>query len=365
MRLDYWSILPGKLMCAQIVVNGRFLSRRMTGVERYAVEITRRFGTDIRICQPKWGGIGAIGHAWEQISLPMQLGRYDLLWSPANVGPLLVKRQVLTLHDMSWLEHPEWFRSSLSFGYRKLLPLLARQVVGIITDSNYTKIRIIDQLQISEKQLYVIPCGVDSEDFYPVDISQMKKICLKYGIEGEYILFVGSLSPHKNLTGLIEAWTEIISQAPDLWLVVVGASNRTFANHRQSVDQIILNRRHVLALGYVPDNDLRALYSGALAYVQPSRSEGFGLTVLEAMACGAPVLSSRAGALPEVAGEAALYFDPDSLEDFVGQLKHLIGDADLRDSLRQAGLARAANYSWELTASEVQKILQDRFLDNR
>jgi glycosyltransferase involved in cell wall biosynthesis len=327
-------------------------------VERYAAEITRRLGSDIRIYQPNTGGRGVTGHAWEQILLPLKLDHQDILWSPANTGPLLVKRQVLTLHDIAWLEHPEWFRPSFSFAYHQLIPKLARQVTGIITDSNYSKIRILDRLQISEDRLFVVPCGVDHLHFHPVDDYRIEQVRSQYKLDAEYILYVGSLAPHKNILTLLNAWSQLQSQHPGLALVIIGASGGVFARHAQQDGSLTSSRKQrVVTLGYIPDAHLVALYSGALVYVHPSLSEGFGLTLLEAMACGAPVVSAHAGSLPETAGEAALYFDPDSSEELTSQLSRVISDAELRDRLRRAGFSRARKYSWDASASAVRDIL--------
>lgn len=322
-------------MAHDIVVNGRFLTRRVTGVERYAGEILRCLGKNYRVEQITRQGW--IGHLGEQLILPTKLSPQSLLWSPANTGPLLVRKQVLTIHDLGPLEHPEWFRSSFAVWYRLFLPILARQVRLVFTPSEYVKQKVMRRFGI--KNVTVTPNGVNSSVFHP-DAKQTT-IDLPKG----YVLFVGSLDPRKNLDLLLYAWNKIKQEFRELWLVIVGSRGNVF----RAVD-FARDRERVLFLGYAEDETLAGLYAGATVLVLPSKEEGFGLPILEAMASGTPVIVSDGGALPEVVGEAGMIFDLSNPVGLSNCLKECLSNAGLRSELRERGLARAKNFSWQKTA---------------
>jgi glycosyltransferase involved in cell wall biosynthesis len=331
-------------MPREIVVNGRFLSRRITGVERYAREIMKRFPAGgFRLEQTEMNG--ARGHAWEQFILPGRLSRESVLWSPANTGPLLVRNQVLTIQDLSTLEHPEWFRASFAAWYRVMLPLLARRARTIVAPSDYVKRKITERFR--GVKAIAIPSGVDVELFHPGARRS------RPDLPQRYILFVGSLEPRKNLPALIRAWKQVQGRIPELSLVIVGASGNVF--RPVNLPQGLPNLHFIGHAGWT----LPSIYANAELFVLPSLDEGFGLPVLEAMACGTPVLVSNGGALPEAAGDAGLIFDlaqPDSLASLMEQC---VTDSTLRARLIEKGLARAREFSWQKTADEIWKTLNE------
>jgi glycosyltransferase involved in cell wall biosynthesis len=343
-----------KLQATRLVVNTRFSTRQLTGVERYASEIVRRLGREIRTVHPSTKLPAGLGHIWEQLVLPFLIKSDELLWSPANTGPIILSKQVLTIHDLSWLEHPQGFTPIFTLWYRWLLPKLIQSVKYVLTPSRYIKLRIIDRFQISQKKVIVVPGGVDRGIFAPVKDAQ--QILQPFSLPERFILYVGSQGRRKNLVGLGRAWARLGQLFPadvqELYLVLVGAGGRPFRKVN------LPTYPGVIYLGYVPDIFLPALYSAALAFINPSFYEGFGLTTLEAMACGTAVISSRAGALPEVAGGAALYFDPLVEEEFVECIHRIVTDSDLRIELKRSGLRRAAQFSWDNSAVRVLDILQ-------
>ena len=331
-------------MRRDIVVNGRFLARRVTGVERYGQEILLCMGDRARI--QSTGRQGWRGHAWEQFMLPGRLSRHSILWSPANTGPLLVRDQALTLHDLSPLEHPEWFRSGFASWYRLFLPILARRVRKLFTPSHYVAQKIRGRFGLTN--VIVTPNAVDHSLFHP-NAKQTR-----FDLTGPYIFFVGTLEPRKNLTALLYAWDEIKDKFREIRLLIAGASGRVFRDIRLPDE---LERVHYL--GYVDDQTLAGLYAGATLFVLPSQEEGFGLPALEAMACGAPVVVSDGGALPEVVGEGGRVFclsDPDGLTE---ALTECLSNASLRGSLREKGLERARQFSWASTVEIVWKHLNE------
>jgi glycosyltransferase involved in cell wall biosynthesis len=328
----------------QVVINGRFLARRVTGVERYAREILRHMDEQARFESIPWQGWK--GHAWEQFILPRKLGRNSVLWSPANTGPLLVWRQALTIHDLSPLEHPEWFQASFAAWYQLFLPILARRVKTIFTPSEYVKQKVIRRFGITN--VTVTPNGVDHSRFHPA--ARQTRIPLPQS----YILFVGTLEPRKNLGRLLHVWNEIKDDFNEMWLMIAGVSGNVFRTIHLSHEA-----ERVRFLGYVDDETLAGLYANASLFVLPSQDEGFGLPALEAMASGTPVIVSDGGALPEVVAEAALIFCLSDPHEFTNMLRECLSNARLRTTFSEKGLERAQQFCWQTTAETVWKSLHD------
>ncbi|GAB4580075.1 MAG: glycosyltransferase family 1 protein [Anaerolineales bacterium] len=338
-----------------LVINARFQTRPITGVERYAHELTRRIGEDVRFEIPAPAWRGARGHLWEQMILPARVAPHEWLFSPANTGPVLLRRQIITLHDLSPLDYPEWFSRGFALWYRLLWPILTRRVRGILTDSEFSRARILARLRTPPEKVIVIPPGVDSTAFYPVPPSEQDRIRAKYGLDKEFLLFVGSLQPRKNLPRLLSAWERLHLEFSHLDLVIAGTSGPQFQAspffHASRVTPPKL-------LGYVPDADLPALYTTALGLVHPGLYEGSGLTLLEAMACGCPVLAAQNTALPEVVGSAGILFNPLEVEDITNTLRAFLAQADVRARLRLEGENRVRLFPWERTCAEFHKALQ-------
>jgi len=183
----------------------------------------------------------------------------------------------------------------------------------------------------------------------------------RLGVPAQYLLFVGTFEPRKNVAGLLNAYGILRESEKDKPpLVLAGRRGWLFDETLAQVDRLGL-RDHIVFLDTPSDDDLLALYSGAMALVLPSHYEGFGLTVLEAMACGAPVVISDRGSLPEIAGDAALVVDPDDVDALAGAMRRVVGDAEVRARLRERGLARAAEFGWERCARETLAVY-DRVL---
>ena len=326
-----------------IVINGRFLSRPITGVERYGREILSGFRGKYRVEKTRSNGLA--GHAWEQFVLPAKLKSESILWSPSNTGPMLVYNQALTIHDLSPLEHPEWFRKSFAMWYRLFLPILARQVRVIFTPTEYVKQKVLRHF--NTKHVIVTPNGVDTTRFHPE--AQQKT----YEFPRKYILFVGTLQPRKNVTGLMQAWHTLKDDFKDTWLVIVGEAGHVFRVVKFFGDE------RIRFMNYVSEVDLPGLYAQAELLVLPSLDEGFGLPAIEAMACGTPVIVSNGGALPEVVGEAGLIFDLSEPNSLTNAIREGLSDHNLRLALKEKGLARVKNFSWPKTAELVWSTLNE------
>lgn len=330
----------------QLAVNGRFLSRRVTGVERYGREILRCLEPKARVISYPHLQARMAGHLWEQFILPIKIPLSELLWSPANTGPLAVSNQVLTLHDLTALEHPEWFAPAFALWYRLLIPWLARRVKRIMTPAETVRQKILKRFSLPAGQVSVVPGGVDTSRFHP-------GAARPGGLPEKYIAFVGSLQPRKNLRVLLQAWEEVQPRHPDTWLVLAGGTESVF-RPRNYIHQA----RNVHWAGYVAENDLPGLYASAQVFILPSLDEGFGLPALEAMASGTAVITASAGALPEVTAGAAMLFDP---QDPVGLgllIHQLLENPSQRREWADRGSQRAQALRWENSASMLWEVVE-------
>ena len=299
---------------------------------------------------------GITGHLWEQMVLPA-IVKGNLLWSPSNIGPLTVARQVLTIHDLASLDHPEWFDRRFATWYRSIIPLLARRARRVITVSEYSKQRLVELTHIPESRVSAIPNGVNGR-FRPKSANEIQQVRKKTGIPSTtYLLSLSSLEPRKNLKRLLEAWRLSASGLPnDAWLVIAGTHGKDNIFRTTSLEPI---PSRVMFAGFVSDDDLPALYSGAVALVYPSIYEGFGLPALEAMATGTPPIVAKSTSLPEVVGDAGLLIDPLCVEDLAESIIRIVGDYDLRIKLSRRGIARAQEFTWERAAASTLRVLTE------
>jgi glycosyltransferase involved in cell wall biosynthesis len=331
-------------MTTSIAINGRFLTRRITGVERYAHEISRRLQDPKRFISPE-KSLGQIkGHLWEQFVLPSRLHSNEILWSPANTSAWMVSNQVVTIHDASVFDHPEWFKPAFAAWTRLSWKILAKRVKAIITVSEFSRERLNHHLKIPKEKFHVIYNGV-GKPFESQSQNCIETVKEKYGIKKPYFLFVGTIEPRKNLGMLLKSWEQAKLDTHEL--ILAGGEGSVFAPVEYAAKIV-----------HVSDEDLPALYSGAAAFINPSLYEGFGLTVLEAMACGTPVVASNTSALPEVFGDAPKLVDPQESNQLTEAMRMIIEDKAFANSLREKGFKKAEELSWEKSAAKTQEILQ-------
>jgi len=238
-----------------------------------------------------------------------------------------------------------------------LIPRLVHKAQKVIAVSEFTKSRICDVASLKPNKVIVIYNGID-ERFRPKSFEEIDQVKVALGIANfRYILTVATIEPRKNMQRLLEAWSTIYSRLPrDIWLVVAGAKGKDIIFKNTSLDEL---PPKVCMPGYVPDEYLPTLYSGAIALIYVSLYEGFGLPPLEAMACGTPVLTSNVTSLPEVVGDAALMVDPYDVDAIAEGIKRLIEDDNLRKELSQKGLVRAKLFSWDRTAEITWSVLKE------
>lgn len=336
-------------------VNTRILAGHLTGVQRYLKSILSHFPEDVTTIEPALPSHGIKGHAWEQLVLPFRLhGR--LLWSPSNTGPLAVKNQVLTVHDLVPIDHPEFLNPRFAAWYRFLLPRLTHRVKHIISVSHFTKQRLTDVLGVPDEKISVVWNGVE-ERFSPKPEHEILSVINKMGVPSrQYFFALGSLEPRKNLLRLLQAWKNIIPHIPeDVWLIIGGAKGKSIVFEEMSFDPL---PPRVYLTGHVPDDVLPFLYAGAIASPYLSVYEGFGLPPLEAMACGTPVITGNITALPEVVGDAAILVDPFQVDEIARAMTQVITNHDLRIELGRRGMQRAKRFDWSHTANQTWNVLE-------
>ena len=288
----------------------------------------------------------------EQFEIAHASRRSDLLHVPHFNAPLLCRRPlIVSIMDVIHLSSPAYRRNwSTLFCARPMLNAVARKADHIVTVSNYSKAEIVQALGIPESRITVIPCGVGKEfrpdcaPFEPLELSAM------LGVPAPFLLYVGNLKPHKNVTTLLRAFAQLRKEKKLRHSLLIIGDDACWKSS-------VLQECRSLGIGncttfvsHVPQAVLPRIYSSADLLVMPSTIEGFGLPVLEAMACGTPVVCSRAASLPEVGGEAALYFDACSPENLAFQILRVLQSREMQVSLRKKGIQQAAQFSWQKSA---------------
>jgi glycosyltransferase involved in cell wall biosynthesis len=360
----------------RVYVNGKFLAQRMTGVQRTAACLVHALDGLGPALPGRWtvlhppgaamAGLGTIEpraagraraslHAWEQFDLP-RAARDGLLLNLAGSAPWAARRQACLIHDAAPFDVPQAYTRSFVLWYRWLFRHLARRANPLMTVSAFSRQRLALALGTPEAAWHVVPNGADHLDGIVADPGALAAAGLQ---PGGYLLAVASRNPAKNLDLLLHAHARPGSTLPPL--VLAGGSNpRVFASRAAPAPAAMATAAGggvdrppaagVRHLGTVSDEALKALYAGAVALLLPSTYEGFGLTAVEAMACGCPVVALRAAALPEVCGDAAWWVAQDDPAAWADAMRRLVADAPLRARLRAAGQRRVAGLRWQRSA---------------
>jgi glycosyltransferase involved in cell wall biosynthesis len=336
------------------VIDARAAARpELGGVERWARELAARLPTlrpgGYVVAAPRPRLTHRAGHAWEQAVLPVRAARAPALLCPANLAPIAAANVVLVLHDAAALRHPGWYSPLYAAYQRSLLPRLARRARRVITVSDFSRDELAELLSLPPERVTVVAGGVDPR--FAVaggDGTAAATARAALGLTRPYVLCVASHTARKNLAALVPAARALAAEGVEV--VVAGGHRPQFAPEA-GLDGLRL-------LGAVDDRLLPGLYAGAEAFALPSLYEGFGLPVLEAMAAGTPVVAAATSALPGTCGGAARLVPPDG-EAFAAALTALLGDPAERARLRAAGRERAARFTWERTAREVDAVVAD------
>lgn len=354
------------------------------GLSRYAGSLARALapvlGSQLRLFQNSLGtlmppedlaGIPVSGtrlgyRPWRAAALASQaLGLSSRRLAPQcqvfhateHLLPPVAAPAVLTVHDLIWELYPQYHRKANYVYLKNAVPLYCRHAERIIAVSSATRADLVERYRIPAEKVTVI-AEAAAERFAPAPPSEIERVRSKFSLHGRYIIAVGTLEPRKNIATLARACGELFRRDLADVLVVVGARGWLFEDAMREISALPWSNRIEMP-GYVSDDDLVALYSGAWLAAQPSYYEGFGLPVLEAMACGCPVCASETSSLPEVGGDAARYFDPHSLESMTESLALVAGDDALRNDMRVEGLTRAGEFSWQRTAHETAALYRE------
>jgi len=261
---------------------------------------------------------------------------------------------VVTIYDVIGVLDPSFLRSPLDRKtYRLAMHQAVRSAAGILTLSTVGKDGLVEHFEADPERVLVTPAAVDP-GFSVAASEEIEKVRTRLGLAERYVLHLGTNKPHKNLVRLVRAWAAVCGkqgQDEPVWqLVLAGRHDRRHPEVRDAVRELGLTG--VRFLGEVAEEDLAALYSGAELFVLPSLAEGFGLPLLEAMACGTAVACSRAASVPPVAGAAAAYFDPGDVDSIAATLARLIANGGYRQMLVDRGVKHAAQFSWDKTARQ-------------
>lgn len=344
-------------------INGRFLTQRMTGVQRYAHEIVAALDeilaqdrdraspaamrlivppavrkppdlSTIAICRTGFGS----GHAWDQFVLPLHAGAGIL--SLGNFGPVVGRNHIVCIHDANTFIEPKSYSRGFGLAYRTLLPLVGARARKVATVSRFSADALVRYGVCRAEKIFIAPNG--HEHALRWDATRAKSPLLGKLIR-PYVMVLGSRAKHKNVDVILKQARGLDAAGIDI--VVVGAASTIFAADTEATRQ-----SNIHDAGYVDDDDLAALYDGALCLVFPSRTEGFGIPPLEAMARGCPVISSDAASLVEVGGDAVIYVAPDDGARWREAIIGLSANADLRAAMAAKGRRRAELFSWKRSA---------------
>lgn len=301
----------------------------------------------------------------EQYRLPKLLNSLqpDLVHFPHFNVPIFYKgKYIVTIHDLIHQHFPTREATTRNplvykikkFGYKRVFGVAVKRSSVIITPSDFVKKQLIKEWGVDDKKITITPEGVDDGILglaKNVTDKQAEEVLNKFNITGHYIFYIGNAQPHKNIFSLIDAFRLIKQTHPNFILVLSGPQNYFWQRIKEKAkdDGIVFT-------GFVSDKEMVVLYKKAWCFLMPSLEEGFGIPVLEAMACGCPVVSSDRGSLSEVGGDAAVYFDPDNIEDMVEKISRVLDGKELRRGLINKGLKRYKSFSWQKMAEQTLKV---------
>lgn len=317
---------------------------------------------------------------WTQFALPIKLffgSNLDIFFSLGHYGPRFSKiKYAITIFDLSYMHFPDLFKKDDLYKLNKWSEYSIKKASHVLTISSSTKNDIVKYYGINPAKISVNYLGYDRKIFKPQAKRKIAKIREKYKINGDYIIFVGTLQPRKNIERLIEAFHRVltssgshlirtkknpdvpIARQPDnLQLVIVGKKGWLYDSIFAKVKELNLEDK-VIFTGYAPDPDLSALISGARVYVLPSLWEGFGIPVIEAQACGVPVVVSNMSSLPEIVGDSAVLIDPLSVSSITSGIKKVLNNKKLSQKLTEKGFENIRRFSWQNCATETLKVLK-------
>lgn len=297
-------------------------------------------------------------HRLERWALGAEIARLrlDLLHSPDFIPPAFgARRFIITVHDLNFLYYPQFLTAESRRYYNQQIEWAVHKAAHILADSEATRQDLIRLLEVAPEKVTTVLLAAEQR-CRPLPLAEVQAVLTRYELQPGYILFVGTLEPRKNLPGLLSAYRSLLDQKlTTVPLVLVGGRGWLYEETFERVEELRLSN-HVRFIHDLTTAELPALYNGAAVLAAPSFYEGFGLPALEAMACGTPVVVSDRGSLPEVVGEAGIQVDPEDLGSIAEGLASVLTGSNLAARLRESGLARAASFTWEKTASQTLSV---------
>lgn len=343
----------------RIALDGMPLASPLTGVGHYTAELARNLAVvapsdSFTLISPS----GLLKRRWWSLGLPLHLLRnsFDLFHGTNYEVPFWSRRPtVVTIHDLSLLLHPEVHEPQLVQRARWRLPLMAKSASKIITPSNSVKTEVCEAFEVNPDKVAVTPEAPRPAFRTREDPELLKRL----GIDGHFVLFVGTVEPRKNLRRLVDAFEQLLRTSSLLpKLVIAGGQGWLMDDFASTIKQKGLDDR-VCLTGYLQDEDLCTLYSTCAVFVYPSLYEGFGLPPLEAMACGAPVITSRIPSLLETVGSAARLIDPHDIDDIARAMTELLTDEMTRAHYAELGKTQVKKFSWQQTALKTLDVYRE------
>jgi glycosyltransferase involved in cell wall biosynthesis len=303
---------------------------------------------------------------WEQVHLPKSIkkNKLDILHCTANTAPLFTQVPlVLTLHDIIYLENVDFkgtaYQNIGNLYRRWLVPKIVKKAALVLTVSQFEKENIQKRLRLADDKVQVLYNGVSARfnaNYAPEQVEAFRR---KYNLPAQYVMFLGNTAPKKNTMNVIKAFVDFcLSAKSEMQLVLLDYKKELVEKTLEELKQPSLINRFVFP-GYVPHNEIPLMYNAATVFLYPSLRESFGLPILEAMACGVPVITSITSSMPEVAGDAALLVDPLQYKEIAVAMHNLATSEDLRESLKKKGLERAKQFTWRSSAEQLLSIYED------
>jgi glycosyltransferase involved in cell wall biosynthesis len=349
----------------KLVINARFLTQNITGVQRFAIEISKQlkklYGDNMQFVSPKniihhdlakdlnVKIIGNnIGHLWEQIDLPLYLSKNasPLLLNLGNTAPLLYLNKIIVLHSLSFL-YKKWNSLAFHFLYKMMVPLNLISSKFVFTVSQYTKKEITEHysyISLIDKMDVIYNGSFGSEKLHIQSIENKQN----------YLLYVGSISSSKNVNGLVDAMSLVQVENKNIVLKIVGS-----LNNKVFKDKKIASNPSIEFCGHINNpEELKELYLNAKAFIFPSLYESFGIPPLEAQECGCPIIISNSTALPEIYNDSALYFDPYDVNDISNKIITLFDNKALQQELIDKGFENIKRFSWETSAKKITEVVE-------
>jgi len=338
-----------------VTANGRVMLVPSNGQQRVAKEIITRLQMPV-IAPPASRASGSKGHLWEQAILPVRLGGRPL-WSPSTSAPMFYRNQVVTVHDLGFVDVPQYFAPRFAATYRTIVKRVAGVAKHLITVSEFSRRRIIEQYGLPESRVSAVYLGI-SEAFSLRSADEVAAVRQEFGIGAlPYVIAFSGNDPRKNTKGILDAWAELGTRRDGAKLVLFGrSSNASIFNTASGKAELT----DVIRVGGVSDDTLAALFSGSNGLVFPSFYEGFGLPIVEAAASGAPIITTGFGAMAEIAPGTAMLVDPQSRQELAKAMLDCLGRTP-NAGMRRALADEMKRYNWNYTAAEYRRIFTETF----